>query len=216
MMTSLKKVQEAQLNGQSSFPWPEFGGYVDFVTDDQNYQYIRFYIGQSLNMILRLDTHCRHILQGAFDTLHYFILNFGGGRRKANWLQLWAMPKEMQYMETFSDFSIPIIQCCLEMMFCSAFQSLPAQTLIEYFGPAPEGQYAGIGLNVLSPLLQSANSSSLGGIRGQHRLRLKNSSDPEIASWPGIRNQMIVKQRQDERTAPTDIPASISAYGRLI
>lgn len=161
-------------------------------------------------VVLRLDTHCRHILQGNFDTLHYFILKFGGGHRSANWLQLWSMSKGMQYMEKF------IIQCCLEMMFCRAFQSLPAQTLVEYFGPTSEGQYAGVGLNVLSPLLQSANYSSLEGVRGQHRSRVSNSSDPEIASWPGIRNQMIAKQRLEESAAPTGIPASISAYERLI
>jgi hypothetical protein len=114
--------------------WPEFGGYLDFVADDRNSLYVRFYVGQSITVVLRIDTHCRHILQGAFDTLHYFILKMGDGHRRANWLQLWGMPKEMQYMETFSGFSISIIQCCLEMMFCRAFESLPDQTLAEYFG----------------------------------------------------------------------------------
>jgi hypothetical protein len=196
--------------------WPEFGGYLDAVTDDRNPLYVRFYIGQSIRVILRIDTHCRHILQGTFDTLHYFILNMGDGHRRANWLQLWGMPKEMQYRETFSGFSISIIQCCLEMMFCRAFESLPDQTLAEYFGTPLYGRYAGTGLNVLSPLLQLADRSSLESSRAQHRSRLSGSSDPEVASWPAVRGKMIAKERQDERATSKTLPASISAYGRLI
>ena len=196
--------------------WPEFGGYLGFVTDDRNSLYVRFYVGQSIMVVLRIDTHCRHILQGAFDTLHYFILNMGDGHRRANWLQLWGMPKEMQYMETFSGFSISIIQCCLEMMFCRAFESLPDQTLAEYFGTALYGQYAGRGLNVLSPLLQLADCSSLESSRAQHRSRLSSSLDPEVASWPAVRGKMIAKERQDAVATSKALPASITAYGRLI
>jgi hypothetical protein len=182
---------------------------VDFVIDDLDDLYIRFYVGQSSQVVLHLDTHCRHILQGAFDTLHYLILNLGGGRRRANWLQLWTTPKEMLYSETYCGFSTSIIQCCTEMLFCRAFQSLPAQTLDEYFGSCPEGQYTGIGLNVLSPLLQSADSSSLGGIRSLHRSRLSDSPDPEISSWPEIRGRMIANQCQNERSVSIQMPASI-------
>ena len=196
--------------------WPKFGGYLDFVTDDRNCSYVRFYVGQSIVVALRLDTHCRHILQGAFDTLHYYILNMGDGHRRANWLQLWSMPEEMQYMETFSGFSISIIQCCLEMMFCPAYESLPRKTLAEYFGTAPYGQYSGTGLNVLSPLLQPVDLCLLESSRAQHRSRLSSSSDPEVASWPAVRAKMIAKERQDAFATSKALPSSISAYGRLI
>jgi len=196
--------------------WPKFGGYLNFVTDDRNCFYVRFYVGQSTMVVLRIDTHCRHILQGAFDTLHYYILNMGDGHRRANWLQLWNMPKEMQYMATFSGFSISIIQCCLEMMFCRAYESLPDQTLAEYFGTSLYGQYAGTGLNVLSPLLQPADCFLLESSRTQHRSRLSSSLDPEVASWPAVRGKMIAKERQDAFATSKALPASISAYGRLI
>jgi hypothetical protein len=196
--------------------WPKVGGYLDFVTDDRNCFYVRFYVGQSIVVALRLDTHCRHILQGAFDTLHYYILNMGDGHRRANWLQLWSMPKEMQYMATFSGFSISIIQCCLEMMFCRAYESLPNQTLAEYFGTALYGLYAGTGLNVLSPLLQPVDFFLLESSRMQHRSRLSSSLDPEVASRPAVRGKMIAKERQDAFATSKALPASISAYGRLI
>ncbi|KIM99813.1 hypothetical protein OIDMADRAFT_55715 [Oidiodendron maius Zn] len=212
----LRKVQKDQLEGQSFMQWPKFGGYLDFVTDDRSRFYVRFYVGQSIVVALRLDTHCRHILQGAFDTLHYYILNMGDGHRRANWLQLWSMPEEMQYRETFSGFSISIIQCCLEMMFCRAFESLPNQTLAEYFGTALHGQYSGRGLNVLSPLLQPVDLCLLESSRSQHRSRLSSSSDPEVASWPAVRVKMIAKERQDAFATSKALPPSISAYGRLI
>jgi hypothetical protein len=119
-------------------------------------------------------------------------------------------------METFSGFSISIIQCCLEMMFCRAYESLPNQTLAEYFGTALCGQYAGTGLNVLSPLLQPVDFFLLESSRKQHRSRLASSSDPEVASWPVVRSKMIAKERQDAFATSKALSANISAYGRLI
>jgi hypothetical protein len=56
-----------------------------------------------------------------------------------------------------SGYSFPLVQCALEMLFCREFQSLPDQTLEEYFGTSLSGFYAGTGLNVISPLLQPVN-----------------------------------------------------------
>jgi hypothetical protein len=165
---------------------------------------------------LRLDTHSRYILQGCFDTLHYFILNSGTGYLSTNWLQLWALPGSIKYMESFSSYSIPLLQCCLEKTFCRAFQSISPQILVEYFGPPSEGQYAGVGLNILSPLLQSVHYSPMEGLRGKFRNLLSSSSDLEIASWPCIRDRMIATDRQEARATPREVPASISTYGRLI
>jgi hypothetical protein len=64
--------------------WSEFSEYLDSVINDRNSLYVRFYVRQSIMVILRIDTHCRHILQGVFDTLHYFILNMGDGHRRIN------------------------------------------------------------------------------------------------------------------------------------
>ena len=102
------------------------------------------------------------------------------------------------------------------MMFCRAFESLPDQTLAEYFGTALYGRYAGTGLNVLSPLLQLADRFSLESSRAQHRSRLSGSLDPEVASWPAVRGKMIAKERQDALATSKTLPASITAYGRLI
>ncbi|KAI1623158.1 hypothetical protein EDD37DRAFT_695551 [Exophiala viscosa] len=192
-------------------------GYLDFVTDDRNGLYVCFYVGQSSKVLLRIDTHCRHILQGLCDKLHYFILNMGDGHRRANWLQLWRMPDEFRHKETSSGFSISIIQCCLEMMFCRAFETLADETLTEYFGTAPDERYTGTGLNVLPPpLLQPFAGSQLDTSRAQHRSRLIGSLDPEIAAFPAIRVKMIAAERQVTSATSKTVPPSLTAYGRLI
>lgn len=69
---------------------------------------------------------------------------------------------------------------------CRAFQSLPASSLEEIFGPCPEGQYSGIGLNVMSPLLQGRSLSPF----SRHKVvqLLSDSPDHEIREWALHRN----------------------------
>ncbi len=215
MSRRLRSVQTNQLQGSSTMLWPEWGGYLDFVTDDRNNLYLRFYVGQSTRLLLRLDTHCRSLLAGDIHTLHYFILNLGNGHRSSNWLQLWTIPEELyDKPQSRSGFSVSLIQCFLEKLFCHAFQSLPDVTLAEYFGTAPSGHYAGTGLNILSPLLQPMDLSTVTGVRQLHRSRLLSSPDPEIQSWPDIRRRALAR---DQAAKPTSkpIPPSITAYRRL-
>jgi hypothetical protein len=79
-----------------------------------------------------------------------------------------------------------LLQNVLETLLCGCFQSLPAKSLTEYFG---SGQYSGLGLNVLPPLLQNDYSARLRA--NNHRERLRDSPDPEIRQWPDIRSHQI-------------------------
>lgn len=71
----------------------------------------------------------------------------------------------------------------LEMAFCRAFQSLPASVLQDHFGALsePGHDFANVGLNIISPLLQSSR------INEQTKLpfvvALSTSQDPEISQW---------------------------------
>jgi hypothetical protein len=102
------------------------------------------------------DHHLK-IRRGVFDTLHYFILQLGQGHRTANLLRLWTIPQndERDYGLLFNARQA-LRKNFLEMLFCGAFQSLPATYLRRVYGPASNesGEYANVGLNVLSPLLQ--------------------------------------------------------------
>jgi hypothetical protein len=82
----------------------------------------------------------------------------------------------------------------LEMVMCRAFQSLPASSLEEIFGPCPGGQYSGIGLNIMSPLLQGRSLSPY----SRHKVvqLLSNSPDPEIRDWALHRNSQSHQLRR--------------------
>jgi hypothetical protein len=74
----------------------------------------------------------------------------------------------------------------LEMVMCRIFQSLPLSSLEEIFGPCPNGQYSGLGLNVISPLLQGRSLSPY----SRHKVvqLLSTSPDFEIREWALYRN----------------------------
>jgi hypothetical protein len=89
-------------------------------------------------------------------SLHYYIIKSGKGLRSANFIRLWAIPFPPRRDGTVK----LVFENFLEMVFCRAFQSLPAATLEQTFAPCPQGQYAGTGLNVISPLLQGIGLST--------------------------------------------------------
>src|SRR6266480_6835493 len=146
------------------------GGYLDFVTDSRDNTYIRFYVGQSIMILFRVDKHIRKILKGSCTTLHYYILQLGRGCRTSNWLRLWTILDQIDLSPTHQE----LIQNFPEILFCGAFQSLPTEELIRHFGNKLKIS-SNVGLNVLSPLLQSLNISHTGGFKDL----LRNSPDPE-------------------------------------
>jgi hypothetical protein len=70
--------------------WPDACGYLDFVTDDRDPQYVRTYVGQSSQSIFWLVEHISWIRRGGFTSLHYYILQAGFGHRSANFIRLWT------------------------------------------------------------------------------------------------------------------------------
>lgn len=76
---------------------------------------------------------------------------------------------------------ILVFENLLEMIMCRAFHSLPPSSLEEIFGPYPEGQYSGIGLNVMPPLLQGRFLSPY----SRHKVvqLLSDSPDHDIREW---------------------------------
>jgi hypothetical protein len=112
-------------------------------------------VGQANVVHHRWETHARCILQRDYDTLHYFILQLGGGHRTANLLQLWEIGRNL--LPEGAPWPLhQMLKNVLEMLFCRAFQCLLGKQLEPYFGPAnsESGEYSNTGLNVLSPLLQ--------------------------------------------------------------
>jgi len=171
------------------------GGYLDFVTDSRDNTYIRFYVGQSIVILFRVDKHIREILKGSCTTLHYYILQLGPGCRTSNWLRLWTIPDKFDRPPTHQE----LLQNFLEMLFCGAFQSLPTEELIRHFGDKLKIS-SNVGLNVLSPLLQGLDLSD----RESFKASLLNSPDPEIRSWPleQLRREQNLPKRRLIATPP--------------
>src|ERR1700744_6454356 len=77
------RIQEKQMSsGSEDLSHSGNGGYLDFVTDDRDKNYVRFYVGQSLTILSRVDEHICRIEEGSCRTLHYYISQLGHGNRK--------------------------------------------------------------------------------------------------------------------------------------
>lgn len=46
------------------------GGYLNFLTDKRNSSYLKFYVGQSNNLLLRIHEHCLRLTRKDVSTLH--------------------------------------------------------------------------------------------------------------------------------------------------
>ncbi|KAJ5201082.1 hypothetical protein N7449_005885 [Penicillium cf. viridicatum] len=184
---------------QSSVPtiWDDpHAGYLDFVTHVHDLEYLRPYVGQAGIPRDRISQHHIAIHNGSERSLHYWILKRGQGLRVANFLRLWTM-----FFPVKIDNLIQLVfENFLEMTFCRVFQSLPSLILEEISGPCPEnsGHYSGMGLNIMSPLLQG---QSLGPVlRSQFVKLVAQSPDPEICSWPSVR---VIRVERSQHTLPT-------------
>jgi hypothetical protein len=181
MHTRLHSIRLKQALDQSTWEDPN-GGYLDFVTQVNEPTYLRPYVGQSNEPKYRIPQHTREILKGSMASLHYYIIRSGKGLRSANFIRLWTISFPPR-----TDGTVKLVfENFLEMVFCRAFQSLPAATLEQTFGPCPQGQYAGMGLNVISPLLQGIALAP--HVRHRAAQLLLQSPDPELRQCAGIRN----------------------------
>jgi hypothetical protein len=90
-----------------------------------------------------------------------------------------------------------IAQNILEVSMCYAFQSLPPVTLHGIFGNVEENPYAGVGLNILSPLFQGLSLR----VEARHYFaqQIADSPDPEIKNWPTIRAEEQAKEEKKEK-----------------
>src|SRR5205085_6673198 len=87
------------------------------------------------------------------------------------------------------------------MLFYGTFQSLSTEELIRHFGDKLKITF-NVGLNVLSPLLQSLSISNTGGFKDL----LRNSPDPEIQSWPTERRRQHYNSAKRRPIATSPVP----------
>jgi hypothetical protein len=130
--------------------------YVNFILDDRDLEYLRFYVGQSNQAYVRIRSHLIHVQNGADDPLHYHILRIGEGHRTGNFLRLWVYPQiASDCDEWVEEQKRALFQNILQSSSCWVFQSLLPVTLTKFFGQSddPAG-YSTVGLNIILLSLQ--------------------------------------------------------------
>lgn len=203
----LDEVQAQQL--QRVDQWPPNSGYLDYVTDDNDGRYCRFYVGQSSLPKKRIREHIRCAASLIPQSLHYFVVWMGKGRRAMNFIKLWTLSHadslDEEYRLTFANI--------LEMSLSAAFQALPQHAIETYFGEMPWDTYSNVGLNILSPLYQGVSIKS--HIRQAYTLQVGESRDPQIRMWPSFRNQTRERDEGVEKWDQGQQPVKWSEYANI-
>lgn len=82
------------------------GGYLDFLTDQRNRNYLKFYVGQSRDLLSRIHEHCLRLTRGDVSSLHYYICTLGGEKRFFNFIRLFRSPRDFCNDQIFSPMKI--------------------------------------------------------------------------------------------------------------
>ncbi len=177
--------------------WWQYGGYLNFLTDDRDDHYQRYYVGQSTKLTARIRTHTRAMLYGDVSTLQYYIHTLGGGYRKPNFLRLTHIEEDdiTEVDERVQRDSFLKVNM-LEMTMALAFNSLPRATLERYLPlNLITSYYPTIHLNVAIPLLQvkDLDFSARAHARGQ----MSSWADPQVRSWSLFRNEYLSGHERD-------------------
>lgn len=163
--------------------WRQNSGYLSFIVDNRDPNYIRYYVGQSQNPASRIKQHMKAIVDAKCDTLHYYVVWKGEGHRRANFIRLWNLILPEKLDESIHN----IFNNILEMVMARLFQSLPSNVLKTWFGVADEGPYSKFGLNVVPPLYQGISLEAV--VRQEFKVQLNDSLDSDIRSWPEFRRK---------------------------
>ncbi|KAF3393630.1 hypothetical protein DPV78_009845 [Talaromyces pinophilus] len=182
---SMRRIIKKQSLRYNDNYWPVNSGYADIVLDDRVKEYWRSYIGQAGIPLQRFIDHLKGAMRSKPTTLHYFVIWKGLGYRSMNFLRLWTLPgPDSRFYHEEKSY---IFSNVLEMVFCRVFQSLPQESLQDFFPEIKNQVYAGLGLNIMSPLYQGFTVHY--SVRHRFALRAELSQDPEIQEWPSFRTR---------------------------
>ncbi|KAI4593066.1 hypothetical protein KJ359_010153 [Pestalotiopsis sp. 9143b] len=157
--------------------WTGPSGYVDYITDSRRPDYVRTYVGQCRENNRRLlRQHAQCMLQGSFETLHYYILWLGNGFRTANFLQLWEFPAG-QELSNWYEIKANILEAVFCRALCSHHGSLEN---------ADRESANSIGLNIMTTLIHHGTKPSQ-SMTIQCMNGLRKSPDVQIRHWSDFR-----------------------------
>ncbi|KAL8947459.1 MAG: hypothetical protein Q9222_006263 [Ikaeria aurantiellina] len=203
-LMSLLRIKQRQSVQSSMFKGA--GCYLDFVSDSRDGEYLRFYVGQSVELSGRVRNHIHHIMRRDVASLHYFIHALGQGFRKSNFIRLVrlpAMPEPFCTKFALTEEDYGLILNIEEMVMALAFGSLPAGIHNKFSANPIDATVAGIHLNVASPLDQGGYSIS-DDKRTQMRDLVMFSIEAEIRAWPSFRAKTMTRAPATPRLMPSN------------
>lgn len=191
LSTSLDNIRDKQGYFEE---WPLEGGYLDYVTDDNDITFWRPYVGQSKILAFRIHQHMRAWNKNKRNTLHYYFVSEGAGYRRENFLRLWSLPVEVVNDIAAKSYRI-LLNNVSELLMCKAFDSLPNMVRNELFsreflpfGRVMEefllgGTSLSTGLNVLPPVFQGAYIQTSARKRYTDAYKVSMDSQIKESSW---------------------------------
>lgn len=173
----LRDIQHQQDKDES---WATPMGYLDFITDSRDREWLRLYVGQCVEVLRRvINGHAQSILKASIDTLHYFMIWLGNGCRSANFIRLWKV-------EDYEDDDWKKIRMnILEVLFCQAFST--HHGVLDRILPTPgTDQFTlyerpSYGLNLMTPLAQ--DGPLIDFTRSNYIIPAQKTPDEQIGLW---------------------------------
>lgn len=155
-------------------------GYLDFITDSRDREWLRLYVGQCAEVLRRVvNGHAQSILKASIDSLHYFMIWLGNGCRSANFIRLWKV-------EDHEDDDWKKIRMnLLEALFCQAFST--HHGVLDRILPTPgRDQFTfyerpSYGLNLMTPLAQVG--TLIDWKRSNYIIPALKTPDEQIGLW---------------------------------
>ncbi|KAI6874486.1 hypothetical protein KC323_g652 [Hortaea werneckii] len=145
------------------------GHYMDCLTDVDDPDWFKIYIGQATVVKNRVDYHKKPTVLQKQQALHYRLLR-GKQSRRYNYVLLIKMPQELEFRDEVLDM--------LEMYAALLFQALPRKALLKYLPQDVKIFEPERGCMVANPL----NTRHDPALSRLATCQLQESSDPEVRS----------------------------------
>ena len=190
LLLKIKAEQISRAERSSTRIMQGAGGYLDFLTDKANRSYLKFYVGQSRDLLIRIHEHYLRLTRGDVSSLHYYICALGGENRSFNFIRLFRSPRDFCSDQILTDEDISMFMNVFEAAFGLPFRSLPGNVHDVLLGDgARQGIQMNMHLNVLNPLEQRSRITPAEA--KDAREQMNSSTDPEIQGWVSFRQEVL-------------------------
>ena len=198
LLLKIKAEQFSRAERSSTHIMQGAGGYSDFLIDKRNRNYLKFYVGQSIDLLRRVQKHYWRLTRGDNSSLHYYICALGGENRSFNFILLFRSPRDFDCDQILTNEDISMFMNICEAAFGLTFGSLPGNVHDVLLGNGTyQGMQMNMHLNVLNPLEQRSRITPAEANDAREQMNL--STDPEIQGWVLFRQEALRSRPRTNR-----------------